>query len=336
MKKEGLLVVVLLLFSVSVFAGTSSDTDTELGIDGCTDYNEDIPLDEQVVNFARVGECIPDANAFCAAQNTPLDSFSVPNACSMGNPYGSGYSGDVCCGGIGGDYGCVVDNRNGADAYYCVAALGNCEDFGTERLCLNDGATFDPNGANVGQCYWDENRRVCIPFSRGCYDYEDSADCDDDVQGVSVEDPNCKYGEFKVGGIPYVVSRDTCKCVWDDPDGILGNGDESCGLRYNITTSYGDGSRYSLCTFIHNIIEGCEEGDIGFEKYIYISDYDESTMPVDGLLSSDVGCADRTGQRRCDVPIVKVPFFSFVNVLLVVLCVFMVYCLRTKFYFWYK
>ncbi|NQU31751.1 MAG: hypothetical protein HQ521_00815, partial [Bacteroidetes bacterium] len=69
----------------------------------------------------------------------------------------------------------------------------------------------------------------------------------------------------------------------------------------------------------------------GFENYRHIAIYDPNSMPVSGLLPADVGCANRTGKRRCGEAIVKVPFFNFVNVIFVILMIGLTYIALTKF-----
>jgi len=275
----------------------------EVEIVGCNDTLE---------HFAQIYDCL--GNAYCASQDNLLDSFAVAGACARMQPFVPENPGDICCD--------LIENKceDNGDGFLCVPRVKDCS------LYTEEGEDV----CEVNQCYWDEMNGVCVSFSRGCYDYTDSTDCTDDVQNVAKEDPNCKYGEYQLGGNPYVVSRDTCNCVWVD------TGVGACSLRYNVTMGYGDGSDHSLCSYLLNVTEYCEEGDIGFEKYIYEATYNENSMPVSGLNPSDVACADRAGQRRCGVPVVKVPFFDFTNLILVVLCIFMIYCFRSKFNLWLR
>jgi len=315
MKKGGVILFVFLIFFVSLVVAESSENEMQIRILGCSDG----------VNFASPGQCV-GSTGWCSDFNVILDSFDVPNACSRGvspsevvggtpKPY------QVCC--PTKTHECISNNTDGVtsgtamvnnvgDAFFCVPATKDCSEYPDKETCIED---------HYGQCAW--NGTACIPRSNSCYEYTDENSCNEDELNVSRFDPNCRYGETESSGIPYIISQESCKCFWNSTT-------SSCGLRYNITPSFGDGMSYSLCEYVFELTEGCSDG---FETYTYKANYGGGTYGASNpVAAGDARCTDRTGRRRCGVPIVKVPFFSFFNVMMVLFLLSIFYVIKIKFF----
>jgi hypothetical protein len=317
MKKVGVVIFVLVFMFVASFVSSQvvSNDDRDISILGCSDGDSAV----------GIGECL-NGEFYCQADDTLFGVFDVagatPNACAG---FQTGEPKKICCP-AGGQYSCT-ENADGDR--FCIPTTKDCDEFTSKDECMNYAGT-----GNAGQCYWDENAEtkagedldedgdmdgLCLPYSRGCYDYNE-ADCIADPQDVAENDPNCKYGESVSGGVSYVVSQDTCKCVWDESE-------ESCGLTFNVTSVYGTTFDWSLCNFVLKITEPCKDG---FEKYAYEAKYDDTMGLTGSVLPGDVGCGTRSGTRRCGESVVKVPFFDFVNFLAVVFILLSVYAFRNK------
>ena len=310
MKKGVLLVfLVFLLCSVFVLAQGSSNNRT-IGIIGCTDFDPNLSEQDQDVHFAKVGECLlPDKREFCASNDNLQNVFTTPNACSLGLPVLPQRGGDpdlanICC--PLDLYTC--DDDAVAGEFLCVSRTTICTDYVSEAECI------------ANQCPWDNVTGTCMNPGNSCDSYGSEAACESDFQNLAFSDANCRSDEYEGAGVYLSVPRESCECVWDATMG--------CGVRYNATNVYGsDTSKHSLCTFFTEVDECID----GFENYRHIAIYDESTILVSGLLPADVGCADRTGKRRCGEAIIKVPFFSFMNIVFVVLMISLIYFSLTKF-----
>jgi len=340
-EKSVIFAVILLLSFVVVFADDyTSDADSYFSAEGCQ-------VDEGGTSLLKggLGSCMEN-RYFCKSDNNPQSVFDVPDACTKGTAYVDGVDTprDICCSGSQG-YKCVyLEDYDAAEpydffveedflaGYYCVASLRDCSSFDNSDECEN----YNPKDGNAGQCFWDSNGEVggdidgdgdtdglCVPNNMGCYDYKTDSDCIGDAQNLSQNDVNCNAGGYSSGGVQYNVNQESCECVWDD--GV-------CGLRYNVTDPYGPGK--SLCTFtLKENSEGCVDG---FQDYLYVAHYDDSVSAggLGNILPGNVACANRSGTKRCGEEIVKVPFFDFMNFLLVIVVLSGVYFFRNKIFIW--
>jgi len=311
MKKRVFLVCIVFLFFSVFVLGEESSNDRTIGIIGCTDFDPDFSEAEQDVHFAKVGNCLlPDKREFCASNDNLQNVFTTPNACSLGLstlPLRGGTDpnlANICC--PLEQYTCSDDASPGE--FLCVSRTTICIDYDDEAECL------------VNQCYWDNTTSECFSPGNSCDSYSSQAACESDFQGLAFSDANCRADEYEGAGVYLTVPRESCECVWDATFG--------CGVRYNATNVYGsDTSKHSLCTFFTEV-DDCIDG---FENYRHIAIYDENNILVSGLLSADVGCANRTGKRRCGEAIIKVPFFNFINIIFVILIIALIYFSLTKF-----
>lgn len=289
----GMIFLVLAGFSF-VSAGGSSSGEVNFGFPGCPYGSED---------KAGVGECFDEGQKFCAQDNLALSTFNDAGAC-LGVDGVEG--GDDCC---PSGYFCREATASEEDAgyvegeYYCMPLVDeSCEDFefgecGDKNCCW----VFTDDAKSEGVCKSKDS----------CGIYEIETQCAGDNCGCS-EDEDCDVGEIKiVGGKDYVVEG--CGCKW-------GENPDECIFGFDLAASFTDPSnpsnkdRYS-CSKRYDCGE-CENGVMVCEVSATLRDKGDNVI-VNEDTREEADCVNSTEEKVCGQPLVRLPGFSFVNVVLV-------------------
>jgi len=292
MKKNifNLLAIILIgIFLFSFISAQESESDTNFFISGCSnEYVSGIP----------VGTCSLDGAWFCIDKNTLVSTINTEFDCTN-NKDGS----RTCC---PADYTCLEGT--------CTPREFSCEELKTKDDCENEDDEND--------CYWLSETCVSNPNQYGCgaYKYEDECNADEFGLGKT------GYGTELCGS--YTDENMliyNCHCIWSDES----SEQAGCNLEYEIVPEFCVGldcdTTYS-CKKIYNF-GNCTNGKqtIDFKAVLYDITTNTANIITDTELKKSYSCNDGTTERNCGEPIIKIPFFSFFNVICVFIAITLIY-----------
>jgi len=292
----------------------------EVGFD-YSDAGDGAPCDDGIGctdDSCSGGSCVGTINDFnCPASTDCIINFCddlldcevnypLGNSCPLG--LGQGH-----CNGLGECVGCLSDADCGTGiscigddcfSYDLICIDGICTDPGSEENCtlfsdINDCNNLSEHVSYL--CGWECSAETCPPGSSGtgtCHACENIPDtCSGYNNDVTCEADPCYKKEWDCILLQCDESE-AYNCIWDDTD-------DECKFDGTL-----DGSS---CTYSGEVLQECGEMDIEHMIMKYIGE----PKPE---------CEDKTVNYPCK-DVVKLGFFSVVNVIVVLVVLILVYCL---------
>ena len=303
LKISFVLMFFLVFFSLNFVSAAGSSTRTDFVIDKCAPGC-------YINNWANFL-----LSYFCNSNNVTQDVFAVQGAC-FGVDGVQGTSDDCCPHG----YNC--------NSSVCTRLLYNCDTWTTESC---DGYGFGSvcNGKAAGEpscnvfantCMWFENKCVDL-YEVHCSNYTTSTSCNAAPRGVVLNSMritgNCQEG-YVDSSTGYTVIPGSSRCAWKPASGstsarcVL-----NCTLEQTIYSTPNP-EVFECPTFISDLTD-CIDGVRS------LSWTAESTSTVESAL-----CDSGSQEISCGQPVVTVPGFSSINVVLVFLILGMFYIFLHK------
>jgi len=223
-------------------------------------------------------------------------------------------------------------------------------DIRPDGICINgywwgDGEVYDTlvdeGWCAVGNCCpenyiceGDESDALCV-FNDVC---EDIGSCSDYENPTTCEEDDCGKGSSRnvCGGYRlideacgeiirnYIGDRQSCACFWDEDDEVCKQTQEVLPTTYNSI----DVSGMYVCE-VDVQTSDCVNGVMTMEKNVATT-WDSSVSEDIKTACQDQLCAGATKQISCGEALVKLPFFSWINIVIVCLGLGLFYFLRRK------
>jgi len=247
---------------------------------------EGCSVEEGITKWLEIGELSSDKYWYCDDEGIIWNSLADSDYCSLDLNCPSGYQ-------------CFSNSD------YCEQRTLDCINY------TNDGKSVceEDNG-----CYWLE-----LEADSECVDSNDlRLSCsyyDGDETSCNDDEDNWNLGAHGFGSdICDGTTITNCKCIWKDG---------ACKLTYNLKV-YDDDGNYvgsSLCLkafWVEDCINGKQ--DVGWQAVL------DPPIIVDGNPISDDNCKNEPGKSQsCGQPIVKLPGFSWINIVGVMLLIGLFY-----------
>jgi hypothetical protein len=179
---------------------------------------------------------------------------------------------------------------------YCVGVDG---EFKTNDDCCPGGMWCNNENVEEGACEIIPEGYECSNKVT-CSDYNKTESCEEDICGKGKYSPPslqiCGKTIFENGSY-YVVPEDSCRCVWESG---------KCKLKYDVNCSIGDCGSDCLKSFVRGECSG-------------------GLMKIDWSVNTiGAGCTAGSALYSCGA-IVKLPFFSILNLILSFILITLIY-----------
>ncbi|MFH1452301.1 MAG: hypothetical protein ABIF88_03955 [archaeon] len=288
------LIVLFVALSLGIVSAQSSSITSDFDIEGC--HAEGIDLAE--------GACSADGNYWC--DNGELkDTLSVDKACYYGKsalPLGVT---TACC----------------PSGYYCES--------GTTIVCVlktfSCGDNANKNDCDDDTCYWiEEEGGFCAdrPTDFSCSLYETEEMCEGDFWNlgrIGFGTEACNEYFVNGDGVGFVAPHGDCKCVWAGSD---------CVLNYNVKPDISDIEIPKYFSCFKNFTSGFCINDVQDVSWT-VRLIDHGIFP-DTVLESNSLCTAGSAIRGCGEPVVRLPGFSFLALILSICMIGLYYVFRKE------
>jgi len=295
--KKGWSFVFLFAILLISFA-SSSEVRSEFTIAGCSITNSA----GDPINLPA-NSCSGTGFYYCDATGKTYETLFDTKGCSLGKSSYSAGQARCCPAGYVCDSGTLVCELGGIECGQYDGEQGSCENAGCFYL------------SEDGSC-------VSSPDEYSCGIYQTPGACLQDTynlgkQGFGTE--VCSK-RFTLGSNSYIVPTDSCKCSWAD---------NKCKLQWNFTESIHSGSPSSYVCQTSFDFGTCQNG---------VQRISWTALGLNGLgvflngISQEAlsapGCVDGEIERVCGAPTIKLPGFSWLAALLIVLALMGFYVFR--------
>ncbi len=260
-----------------------------------TNFNIDGCDSPELDEPLAVGACSESGAYYCASKDVLYDT-SV-QGCDLGG-------GRTCC-----PKGYKCDSSSGTDK--CVQRLKDCRDYVDEGECDENSCAWIG-----GKCYDPDDPAL------SCSIYKSDSTCTEDKWNLGLNGAGTEVcGTSTDSGI---IRSSSCMCAWDSSD-------SQCYLSYEIleeihSTEDGDGFTCKKNFTSSDCVSG--------KMDIFWNAYSDPVVSAGGFpKQSDLdntGCVDGSLTRECGTKIIKMPGFSFINVVLVLLGLGVFYLLKSR------
>lgn len=305
--KERLVLVslgLLLILSLGVVSSEGSNTGTIFSVPGCSN--------SQVANLP-VETCSSSGRWFCTFNQEMFYTISSGGyTFDCANSDNLDLNGDVCC---PSGYTCEVEGSTGIGR--CVVRTMSCSEYTNPTDCEND----------EEGCFWLNDECVDDPNQFGCGVYSSPGACEADEFNLGQTGAGTDVcGSYTAGGM--LIPASSCLCEWDSDN-------DECDLVHEVIPEFcvglGCNDEYKCERFYQ--FGPCVEGrqEVNWTADLFEVDNTagtETLVPNSGTGASlriDYFCESGDDERNCGQPIVKLPFFSFINLIVSVLVIFGVY-----------
>lgn len=314
----GIFIALFSLGALSLISASSSGTITNFNIPGC--------------DQASAGTCYRATNPldsyYCAEVNGEYVARNVFDIVESGACTGadsvSGNEDDCCPAG----YYCGADSNDAINPNAVICRLNTefCSDFGIDDC-------EDPH-AQVA-CMWFDagDGGVCRDeASLACGEYVTESACNEDEYSLGQHGLNTEvcYDDTVRGNL--IVVEGSCRCEWDPVGVLLGDG-AYCEFRYeegdHIWTGSPDDRNEYECV-VQQTAGPCENGLQISEWTVSVEDVSDGSIVTDtGVLAAmrERGCVNGSLEMSCGRPVVMLPGFTWVNVVLVLVVLAIIYIL---------
>ena len=288
-------------------SGEGSTTQVNFSIFGCT-----VPGGEQI----PYGGCSSDGLYYCdRSASTYFDTIESPGMCKL---YADDMGGNCCPT----DRECVVrgqaefgDGSYGEDEY-CYPRLQSCSSYDDSTECGDHSCCWIGSSTD-GICY------NCNDPSLSCSVYTSKDPCEEDRWDLGQNGAGTDVCGTFVGD--KVIPTPSCECVWDEIGGDDWEAD-SCVLGRDITDEFHDGNPETFKCLRSTKSEGCIEGEQFMEWTVRATNPQNflNNIVTPAAMIRD-GCVAGNVTRSCGEPIVKLPGFGMLNVLVAVCLLGVIY-----------
>jgi hypothetical protein len=204
--------------------------------------------------------------------------------------------------------------RDDTGEFFCEPAEHDCDYWDNKDDCHEEGGV-------IHNCLWSDPRDECVdPDLFTCGDYLDEPSCEEDLYSVGFYDPFDTCSDQGVDSLGLVSIPDGC--TWKQGNCVYG-----CSFRTSI--SFGD--PFDLDCFREDNLTSCEDGIRILNSTV---SYNVSGPTPGGLILSEVlsikNCVDKTEEIVCGAALVRLPGFSFFNILSILVILIIFYFLFKK------
>lgn len=277
--------------AANITSDVSNGVRSEFTIAGCSTTNS---IGEQIDLPAN--SCSSNGFYYCDANGNLYETLFDSKGCSLGKGTYTAGSSRCCPAGYVCDSGTLVCELGGIECGQYEGSANSCEEAG---------------------CYYISESGSCVssPDEYSCGIYESSTSCAQDTynlgkQGFGTEVCNSP-NTYDIGSSNYVVPQSSCKCVWSGT---------SCKLQWDFVESIHAGNPSGYQCQIDFDFGECSGG---IRKISWTALGFNGTGVFSGSILEEAlsapGCVDGNVDQVCGEPIIKLPGFSLIAGILVVL-----------------
>ncbi len=301
--------ILLVIFLVGIVSAASSLTDVTVNIEGCS-----FLFNGENVGVST-GECSTLEGSsgyfYCGENGDPWVTTEVGYGCSMGEA--SFVPGDNYCCPSG-----MYCNKTGSEEFQCVPRIENCFRQTSENEC------------NALGCLWLDLTETCVDGTRGigCEYYNSEDLCNEDKLGLGVTGLGTELcgDTIECADQLYTIPKSSCGCAWYE-DALF---EKNCQVKM-ITEQFLQGQdavrfQCSKSYFLGECVDGSQTVNWTSQDQIL----NGSLVEVPEECLDMLGCSGGESSRYCGEPVIKLPGFSVIGLIIVILVIFTFYYSKKK------